>query len=205
MRARRGERRAEFTVREVPSDAELLHPYLAPAAALFWQWEGHEALHAGAVLVDDRAVLVLGEKGAGKSTTLWWLVQERNATVVADDLAVIHEGAVLAGPRSVDLRSVSDAQGDLRGDRQRIKVGAAPLRSVPAGVVVLAWASDVAIEPISPNSRLGVLADQRTYPPLTGDPRQLLTLAALPMYRLERPRDPSSLRASGEALLRAFA
>jgi hypothetical protein len=51
-------------------------------------------------------VLVFGPKAAGKSTTLAWLAEHLGLTIISDDLAVVVDGAVLAGPRSIDLRIV---------------------------------------------------------------------------------------------------
>ena len=51
---------------------------------------GVTCLHAGVVAVDDRVVAVIGEKGAGKSTTCLALVQ-RGGSFVADDVAALTE------------------------------------------------------------------------------------------------------------------
>ena len=52
-------------------DADLVHPCLWPAAAVFARWRGLETLHGGA-FVDGRggAWAVLGDRGAGKSSLL---------------------------------------------------------------------------------------------------------------------------------------
>jgi hypothetical protein len=55
---------------------------------------GAEALHAGAVVIGDAAVAVLGDQGAGKTSLLAALL-ERGHTLVADDVLV------LAGPDTV--------------------------------------------------------------------------------------------------------
>ncbi|HEX6596847.1 MAG TPA: hypothetical protein VF045_07925, partial [Acidimicrobiales bacterium] len=106
LRFRHGSLEAHYVLPSVPPDADLLHPYLAPAAALVWRWGGHEALHAGAFAGRAGAVLLLGAKAAGKSTTLAWLA-DAGVPVLSDDLAVIDGAEVLAGPRSIDLRPES--------------------------------------------------------------------------------------------------
>jgi hypothetical protein len=207
LRARRGEGRVTFSVTRRPSDAELLHPYLAPAAALVWQWAGEEALHAGAVIVEGRAVLVFGEKEAGKSTTLAWLAEQAGLGVLADDLVVVKDERALAGPRSIDLRLDAPVAGGLEvraGERRRLTLAPIEPAAPVAGVVVLAWGDAVAAERIAPSERLGAIADQRTYGHLEGKPRVLLDLAALPMWLVRRPRTLAALPHVGETLVRAF-
>jgi hypothetical protein len=206
LRARRDEGVVRFSLPVVPSPAELLHPYLAPAAALTWQWAGREALHAGAVQVGAGAVLVLGAKEAGKSTLLEWLAREAGLAVIADDLAVIDGGRVLAGPRSIDLRSGSHAEGSrVRGHgRERMTLPAARAATPVIGTVVLDWEPELEVALVPAIRRLGLLAAQRTYPPLEGDPAALLDLAARPMFTLSRRRDLGQLEPAAMALLERF-
>src|SRR4051812_44333351 len=65
--------RATFRLQPRPPDGDLVHPYLAPAAAVAARWAGREAFHAGAVVLDGGAYGLLGDKEHGKSTTLGWL------------------------------------------------------------------------------------------------------------------------------------
>lgn len=104
---RKGEQRVRFEGPEPIADDALLHPYLAPAAALLWMSAGAEALHGGVFDCGSGGVLLLGEPGAGKSSTLEWLASRRSVSVIADDLAVVIDGEVLAGPRCIDLRGNS--------------------------------------------------------------------------------------------------
>ncbi|MGI8800556.1 MAG: hypothetical protein ACR2KV_00045 [Solirubrobacteraceae bacterium] len=208
----RGSGRAEFAFTDRPTAADLLHPYLAPAAALAQIWVGAEALHAGALAAPAGAVLLLGGKEAGKSTTLAWLAVERRVAVLADDLAVLVAGAVLAGPRCLDIRP-SDAfpgyglGGDVRrGDRLRLPL--APVASaVPvAGVAVLRWAARIQIGRVPVRDRLGELLGQRMFRAhLAADLPAILDLAARPMITVARPRGAEGLAAAGDALLRYFA
>ena len=55
LRARRGEQRVSFSLPDPVTADELIHPYLAPAAALVWQWSGREALHGGVVALGGGA------------------------------------------------------------------------------------------------------------------------------------------------------
>src|SRR5204862_5782827 len=107
LRMRRGDERAVFSFAELPPDEDLLHPYLAPAAALAHLWAGREALHGGAFATSAGAVALFAEKDGGKSTTLAWLAAEHRLPVLADDLVVLRNGAVLSAPRCLDLRRSS--------------------------------------------------------------------------------------------------
>ncbi|MCU0309568.1 MAG: hypothetical protein MUE36_01325 [Acidimicrobiales bacterium] len=66
------------------------------------------ALHAGAVELDGRVLLVAGESGAGKSTLTAALVQ-RGASYLTDEVAVVRlpSGGVAPFPKPIDLSSTS--------------------------------------------------------------------------------------------------
>jgi len=209
LRARRDEEAVTFSLPERPTADELLHPYLAPAAALTWQWRGHEALHAGAVQLGDVAVMLFGVKEAGKSTTLSWLAREAGRCVLSDDLAVIVDGEVLAGPRSVDLRAASWVPPDLPsvrgGERARVTLRPAPASLPLGGSVLLGWGAELEITTMAPAERLQILAASRMFAALPPHGQTLLDLAALPMVRLSRPRTLEMVRAAGEAIIDRFA
>ncbi len=214
LRMRRGDGRASFTFARRPDDAELLHPYLAPAAALAQIWGGAEALHAGALAAPAGAVLLIGGKQAGKSTTLAWLAVEHGVGVVADDLAVVSGGAVVPGPRCLDLRR-SDAfdPAALSGSRlvrggERVRVAVPPVAAAlpVAGIVLLAWGGALGLAAVPPRARLGPLLAQRMFTTqITADLAALLDLAALPMLRLTRPPGRAGLAAGAAALVGYFA
>jgi hypothetical protein len=201
---------------ERPADTDLLHPYLAAAAALRWRWSGCEVLHAGAFVSEAGAVLVLGDKEAGKSTTLAWLAAARGVTVMSDDLAVMRGNRVMAGPRALDLRpSVGARPGDLGSavadgewvrHRQRLRLHLAPAPGeLPVvGLVSLEWGPSVEVVAVPFSERLSLLGVQRSFPRLDGDPAALLDLAAVPMVRLNRPRTLSCLPAVGRVLEQVF-
>ncbi|HWF50828.1 MAG TPA: hypothetical protein VG294_09335 [Solirubrobacteraceae bacterium] len=208
LRMRREERVARYSLPAEVSDAELLHPYLTAACALVWQWSGREALHAGAFTLGGGAVLLLGGKGLGKSSTLAWLAGERGAAVLSDDLAIIENGRVLVGPRCIDTRPSGGAAPDAPGSevvrgRERLRV-ALPEAAGPIPVrasVVLRWGDALSIASVPAGERLALIAPQRMFPPLAGDPETLLELVALPTVALTRPRNVEQLPAGVEALL----
>jgi hypothetical protein len=209
LRTSRGTPAADYYLQTRPSDEDLLHPYLAPAAALFWQWQGREAIHAGAFEVNGGAVLVLGDKEGGKSTTLGWLATEGGATVLTDDLSVLEGSIVHAGPRSIDLRingAVPGVSAHLvrSGERHRLRLAEAPATLPLAGVAVLEWGTALALDPVPLAERIPLVARQRTFPTLAPSARGLLELSTVPMIRASRPRDLDGLAAFGRALVDYF-
>jgi hypothetical protein len=217
LHARADSGTVSFTAERPLDDDELIHPLLAPATALHWMWGGREALHAGAVTLGNGALLLLGDKQAGKSTTLAHLAQSHGLAVLSDDLAVLtHDLNVLAGPRSIDHRSGSeqpDAQTPITepqailvrgGERHRQRLAPAPPRAQVRGWAQLAWGQTIELEPLDGASRLRILAGARRARALRGDPQTLLELAALPAYRLSRPRSLNALIPATELLLGAL-
>lgn len=200
-----------FTVPEAVSDQALVHPYLAPAAAVIARWLGRESFHAGAFCVDGGAWGVLGEREAGKSSLLAWLALQ-GRPVLCDDMLVIAGETAFAGPRSVDLRretAVHLGAGEelgVIGARERWRIGLEPVEpEVPvAGWVFLEWGEEVSVRPVEPGERLARLLHHRgvRLPPASHE--ALLALAALPAWELRRPPDWGSLPDSGERLLGAL-
>jgi hypothetical protein len=199
---------AHFTLVLRPPDEELLHPYLAPAAAVYWQWHGHEALHAGVFCVNGAAILVLGDKEAGKSTTLSWLATEGGMTILSDDLAVLDGTTVAAGPRSIDLRPSAPTAGlshhPVRNGRHRITLPPCPPVVPLSGVACLEWSDGLSLVPVPVRDRLAILARHRTFPSLSADPVAMLDLCSLPMIRAGRPQDLAALPQFAQALVSFF-
>lgn len=219
LRANRGDSTVRLILGSRPPAQELVHPYLAAAAGLVWRWPGREALHAGAVHVEAAggAVLVLGGKEAGKSTTLAWLAGVAGAGVMADDLAVIDEGRVVSGPRSIDLRAeavamlrpgaadaIARVQPVRGGERARMALGPVPHDLAVVGVATLGWAPEVHVTPVPLADRWALLASQRYFPTLATDGASVLALVSVPTVRIGRPRGPTGLAAAAQALLDAF-
>jgi hypothetical protein len=203
--------RITFHLPQVPGDEELVHPYLAPGAAVLARWLGREAFHAGAVLTTDGAWAVLGGRESGKSSTLGWLAAHGHP-VLADDLLVLDGAHALAGPRCIDLRP--DAAERLQageplgvvGTRERWRLRLGPVTaSVPLrGWVELDWGGQVAVERVRGAERLTTLIPYRSVrlePPRAG---ALMELASLPVLRLRRPRRWDSLPHAAERLLAAI-
>ena len=208
---RRGE--ALFTARQKPTPDALVHPHLAPVAAIAARWRRHESFHAGAVILGDGAWAVMGAKGSGKSSLLAWLALNGHA-VLTDDLLVIDaDGNALAGPRSIDLRE-SAAQrfgvGEPLGvigarERYRMVVGPVPASVPLRGFIRLAWGGAPTVTPVPPAWRPAGLAAQRAVRLIPRDPDLLVHLSALPMVELRRPREWGRAADAADQLLCALA
>lgn len=194
------------------SPDELVHPYLCPTAAVFSRWQGREAFHAGALIVNGGAWALLGPKEAGKSTLLA-AHAARGGQVLADDLVVVDHDLAFAGPRAIDLRSppldefasetsVTPARS---GSRWRVTLrDIAP--SVPLlGWVFLRWGETFELSPMRPSESLGRLAGWRAWRQLASDPAQMLTLAGLPAFSLSRLRKRAALNQALDQLTETLA
>src|SRR6266480_4812986 len=95
--------RATFLLPHRMKTAELVHPLLAPAAAVMAYWLGRESFHASGLVVGNRVWGLIGERGSGKSTTVARLALD-GFGIASDDLLVVEGSTVFAGPRSIDLR-----------------------------------------------------------------------------------------------------
>ncbi len=200
--------RVRFQIPHPVRPDELVHPYLAPAAAVIGRWLGRESVHAGAFAVDDRAFGVVGTRTAGKSSTLAWLALG-GADVLCDDLLVVDGRASFAGPRSIDLREDAAARLEageaigVTGARERWRLRLAPTGhgQVLSGFLYLTWGDAIAVRPLGGRERFERLVPQRgvRLEPTRVD--ALLDLAALPAWEVSRPQSWASLPETGQRLL----
>jgi hypothetical protein len=204
----RGERRIAYRVPHPVRPDELVHPYLAPAAAVIARWMGRESMHAGAFAAGGQALGVVGTREAGKSSTLAWLAHA-GVNVLCDDMLIVDGDAPLAGPRSIDLRAdaaqrlgVGEAIG-MTGARERwrLRLGPTGDRPVLRGWVFLAWGDHVAVRSLPASERLPRLAAQRGLRLPPARPDALLELTSLPAWELSRPQDWASLPEAADRLL----
>lgn len=180
--------------REVWDDEAIVHPFLASSVAVLSRWLGRATFHAGAFVAEGGALAILGEKGRGKSSTLGWLAAQ-GIPVLADDLVVVTDGQVLAGPRCIDLRPDAAAVLGVGEDigmvgarqRWRMVLPDGPASAPLAGWVFPEWADEVGIVPIPARERVPRLFEHLALrlPPL--DPVEYLDLARLPAWELRRP------------------
>ena len=189
-------RAAEVTIDLGDADAASIpHPGLSAAASFFAWWEGAEALHAGAVILDGSAYLLAGEKGAGKSTLLARLAQ-RGTVVLSDDLAVIRDGHVALGPRCLDLREPTVRALGLgrettpvrEAGRSRLTLGPGPAQAPLAGIVALSTGEVPGLAPLAPAERLLTISRHRAVSLAGPDLESRLRLVETPAWRLTVPQ-----------------
>lgn len=208
IRIEREAGRVRFRVPHPVRPDELVHPYLAPAAAVIARWMGRESMHAGAFSVDGVALGIVGTREAGKSSTLAHLAA-RGIDVLCDDMLIVDGARPILGPRSVDLRADAAERlglGEAIGmtgarERWRLRLPQADGAAVLRGWVFLAWDEEVGVRRLPGPERLARLAGERglRLPPVRPD--ALLELTSLPAWELSRPRDWASLPAAGDRLL----
>lgn len=179
----------------IPAES-LVHPVLTFAGAAAARWHGRLALHAGAVVIGGGAWVVLGSPGQGK-TTLVTQLDQRGHPVLADDLCVVAGQTVLAGPRVGDLRSDAatalglgvEVDTPLGRPRWRHQFGPAPFDAPLAGIIELCWSDALNVGPVSPAERVATLASHEALSLEPTNPRGLLDLLSVPMWRVARPAD----------------
>jgi hypothetical protein len=189
-----------FHLPEAVPEAALVHPHLGFTGAVAARWRGGLTFHAAGVLLGGGILGLLGDREAGKSTTVARL-HARGAPVATDDVLVVEPtGEVSPGPRCLDLRpdaarrlALGEPAGVL-GARERFRAALPPCPPAPLrGWVELAWSREWGVERVPAAERLGVLARQLTLRIPPAAPGLLLDLAVLPMWRLSRPRSPAAL------------
>jgi hypothetical protein len=204
--------RADLQIPPETEDGAIVHPYLAPVALVWSRWLGREGFHGGGIVADGGVWAILGEKTAGKSTTLAWLARS-GVPVFSDDVLIVDGELALAGPRSVDLRDEAAARlgiGELIGrvgirDRWRVTLDPVPAELPLRGWVTLEWGERVAVEPIRGAERLRALLPHRGVFLAPAVPAALVHFSALPHLRLVRPRDWEALPEAADRLLAAVA
>lgn len=212
MEVERRERRVTLHLAGEVRPDEIVHPYLAPGAALLARWSGRESFHAGAVLADGGAWAILGGRESGKSSTLGW-AGLRGHGVLTDDLLVLDGDHAFAGPRCIDLRPDAARRldaGEPLGvvgsrERWRLRTGAVPARVPLRGWIVLEWATDVEVEPMKGPERLLALMPHRSVRLEPPDAGALVELASLPVLRFRRPRVWASAGDAVDRLMDAIA
>jgi hypothetical protein len=193
-------RRAELPeiVRSQPDF--LVHPLLSTVAWLFANARSQVALHAGAFVGCDGAWVVLGERGAGKSTLLAILARA-GVPIVSDDLVVLRDAHVCAGPRCIDLRpdaaELFEVTDPVRGgERRRMALGPCAAEYPLAGFLTLSWATRTALERTPAEARLQSLIARLP----EAAPQELLELAAKPNFNLSRPRTLGRAHSAADAI-----
>jgi hypothetical protein len=202
--------RATFVVPFELRDPELVHPYLAPAAAVFGRWHGRESFHAGGFVVGGAAFGVIGGRRAGKSSLLAFLALHGH-DIVCDDVLLTDGATAWAGPRAIDLREETATQlgagvglGKVGArERWRMTVGPISSRIRVGGWIFPTWAEELSVTRLSARELLPRLAAHRAVRP-PSDGRLLLRLAGLPGWELRRPRSWEALAETADRLREAL-
>lgn len=200
--------RVRFTSPGGFSDHAMVHPDLGVIAAIANYWLGRDAFHAGAFVTEAGAWAVLGVREAGKSSLLGHLAS-KGVGIVSDDVVVLDEGHVLAGPRCVDLREgAADwlGQGDDLGTvgnrrRWRVHVPQVPAAVLLRGWILPVWADRIRFDSVPAAVRLRVLVESFSVWGVPRPPERLLPLIALPFLEFARPRRWEVVEAASAALL----
>jgi hypothetical protein len=206
----RAARTAVFRTPHPLSDDQLIHPALVYPASVFGHWLGRLAFHAGMFEAGGDAWALLGNRGAGKSSTLGWLAAA-GYRVVADDMVVVDGSIAFAGPRSLDLQPDTAATLGLDGDaplvrvgqRRRVALGPVEPERPIRGWVTLAWGEDIQVTRVPAADRLPLLTGHAHRPAASIDLTAILDLATLPTLELRRPKRLDALPAACEALVEA--
>lgn len=203
--------RAVFTTPEPPSPAELVHPFLAPVAAVMGYWHGRETFHAGAFVYAGSAWALVGDRESGKSTILAQLALA-GVPVICDDMLVLEDGVPFAAPRSIDLRpSAARKLGagkpmGVVGARERWRLPLGPVGEAPlSGWIFLGWGESLEWREMNARARIEQLSAQRGLRVPARDPARLLDLVSLPSWELRRPRSWLAFERSVELLLTRLA
>jgi hypothetical protein len=190
-----------------PVDADtLVHPMLAYVGAVFSNWLGRHAIHAGAFVVDGEAWALIGVNQAGKSSTLGWLARH-GSLILADDLVVVEGARAFAGPRTLDLLPSSarylqhDGLQVRGGGRHRITLEGVDPEVPLRGWIALSWGDALEARPIPAAERLGVLIDQLPIRLDGPGSAALLDLVALPGFELRRPKRLTTLPDAGAKIM----
>ena len=203
--------RARYVVHAPIGPDALVHPYLAPAAAVFAHWHGREGLHGGALALGHTAWGVIGDRLGGKSSLLAALALS-GTDIVCDDVLVVEGRAAYVGPRTVDLREDAAvalgageaiaAAGTRRRWRLRLPALDRPLKL--GGWVFTVWSDQLELRRLPAAETLARLYRNRSITVPPKDPAAFLQLSVLPAWELRRPRSWSSLTETLELLLGAL-
>jgi hypothetical protein len=152
---------------------------------------------------------VLGDKGAGKSSTLAWLAGAGH-DVLTDDILLVEGGTAYAGPRCIDLREEPAERLGLGEDlgvvgaRRRFRhllppcPPTAPLR----GWILPRWGDDLGIRAVPAAARVPLVVGGLALRVAPVDAAAFLDLATLPVLELHRPQRWDSLEPAADLLVR---
>jgi hypothetical protein len=200
--------RARYIVPAPVTTDALVHPYLAPAAAVFTHWHGREGVHGGALAIGGTAWGVVGDRLGGKSSLLAALAVN-GTDIVCDDVLVIDGRIAYPGPRTIDLREDAAAALEVgeplpdpgTRERWRLRLGALDRQLSLGGWLFTEWADELELQRLPASETLARIYRNRSITVPPKDPTAFLQLSSLPAWALRRPRSWASLPETLELLL----
>jgi hypothetical protein len=209
---RRDPGRARYIVPAPLTTDVLVHPYLAPAAAVFTHWHGREGVHGGALAIGGTAWGVVGDRLGGKSSLLAALAVN-GTDIVCDDVLVIDGRIAYPGPRTIDLREDAAAALEVgeplpdsgTRERWRLRLGALDRQLTLGGWLFAEWADELELRRLPASETLARIYRNRSITVAPKDPTAFLQLSSLPAWELRRPRSWASLPETLELLLGVLA
>jgi hypothetical protein len=203
-------------------EAFLRQCVVGPGLGVLLHRRGRLVLHGSAVEVDGRAVVLLGEKGAGKSTTAAALLARGHA-LVTDDLVALAEppggGAPLIAPGPAQMKLWPEAAeavgvgGETRPFAEGFAKGVwlgARLAALPAPVglvCTLAWGDRLGLTPIAGAAAFGGVFGHAYAPRFLGAGAAAVLVepvarfvGAVSVRRLVRPKELDGVGAVVRAL-----
>ena len=207
-----GRARLRLSASEIVIDSEN-EPFarqcvVGPGLGIVLHRRGRLVLHGSAVAVSGRAVVLLGRKGAGKSTTAAALLARGHSLLTDDLVALDLDGPTVRcapGPVQMKLWPASADALDLGDQLEPFAEGfakgvwfGAPAAGRPtpvAMICVLGWADNLDLVPLADSAAFGA-AFEHTYAPRFLGAEAARGLVAptarlsrsVPVYRLERPQ-----------------
>lgn len=194
-------------------------PLIGTVMAIAMHQRGMTALHGSSVLVDNAAVIFLGEKGEGKSTMAAYYQKKGNA-FLSDDICAVDmhkQNRPIIFPSFSNIKLWPDAMRYLeylpeqhekvhpRFEKRNISLDTSfsYSPSFVSGIIVLTTGSHIALEPLTGHQAIPALiphliinrfAENQPATLIKNIYFQLTNLIKnVPLYRLTRPRDISSM------------
>ena len=209
----------EITV-DTADDAFARQCVLGPGLGVLLHRRGLLVLHGSAVDVGGRAVVLVGHKGAGKSTTAAALVARGHRLLTDDLVALDAGGAVLPGPTQMKLWAASssalgvETEPFMDGLDKGVWHGAtAAEHAAPLALVcALDWGEHVALAPLAGAGAFGDVFAHVYAPRFLGAKAGAALVAPTARLlgevragRLVRPRDLGAVDALAETVEAAVA
>ena len=204
---------ARARVRTTLDPSHLTHSVLVAVGAVFGRWAGRDSFHAGVFAVDGRAWALLGDRGAGKTSTLARLALMGH-DVLSDDMLLTDGASAFAGARAIDLRpdaahrlGIEDRTTPARGT-QRLRLALPAVRAAYplAGWIVLRPpGTQPSLDRLPVVERVPALGEQVMLSLLPARAETFVALAALPAYQVSRDDTWSSEDRLVEEILSAVA